>query len=123
MRRRGRMLHRPPNSQSPSGSGAKGPQRVPDHWDQIIREVKEHSKARRATGKHVAAQVAGRVKGYWEAQALRDDKAKAQEEKRLRVLAKGTIRLVTAKWKEAVYVSPFEKKYASLVNLIFCWST
>jgi helicase SWR1 len=104
MRRRGHMLRRPPNSQSPSGSGTKGPQRVPDHWDQIIREMQEHAKTRRAIGKYVASQVAARIKGYWEAQALRDDKVRAQEEKRLRALAKGTIRLVIAKWKEAVYV-------------------
>ena len=106
MRDRGRMVHRPPDSSLGSVSGAKGPQRAPDLWDQIISEVQESYKTRhRSAGESVASQVASRVKGYWEVQAARDDKAKTLEEKRLRALAKATMRLVIAKWKEAVYVS------------------
>lgn len=106
MRRQGRMIHRPPDSSTGSGSGSKGPQRAPDLWDQIILEVQERHRVRHyPTGEYVASQVASRVVAYWEAQAARDDKARALEEKRLRALAKATIRLVTAKWKEAVYVS------------------
>ncbi|KAI0087130.1 SNF2 family N-terminal domain-containing protein [Irpex rosettiformis] len=104
MRRRGYMLHRPPEGSSGCDSGALGPERAPDLWDQIILEVGEcHRIQHHPTGNFVASQVASRVKGYWEAQAIRDDKAKALEDKRLRALAKATIRLVTTKWKEAVY--------------------
>ncbi|KAI0343456.1 hypothetical protein BDW22DRAFT_1355897 [Trametopsis cervina] len=102
MRRQGRMLHRPPESSSLPNDN-KGPPRGPDIWDHIITAVETRTKTRRPNPKQMAAQVASRVKVYWEAQAVRDDKAKALEEKRLRVLAKSTIRLVTTKWKEAVY--------------------
>ncbi|KAI0686705.1 SNF2 family N-terminal domain-containing protein [Cytidiella melzeri] len=111
LRRQGRMLHRPPDNHFSSDSQAKGPQRTPDLWDQVITEVKERSRIRYPVGKHVAAQVAGRIRSYWDAQAVKDEKTKAQEEKRLRALAKATIRLVTAKWKEAVfYIREQERK-------------
>lgn len=56
-------------------------------------------------GRAVAAQVAGKVRAYWEAKAAREDKFRMQEERRLRTLAKTTIKMVVAEWKKAVYVS------------------
>jgi helicase SWR1 len=44
------------------------------------------------------------VQGYWDGHALREDKAKAQEERRLKALAKATIKMVTREWKKAVFV-------------------
>lgn len=102
MRRQGRMLYRHDDS-STTTSNNKGPERAPDIWDHVIEGVKAYT--RPPNGRLVAAQIANRVKVYWEAQAVKDDKARMQEEKRLRTLAKVTIRMVTAKWREAVYVS------------------
>lgn len=105
LRRKGRMLHRPPDFSSSTRSNSQSLERSPDIWDHVIEDVKERVIGRRQSGRQVAAQIANRVKAYWEAQAVRDDKAKALEEKRLRALAKATIRLVTTKWRDAVYVS------------------
>jgi helicase SWR1 len=78
--------------------------RGPDLWDhiveedRIVEEVVVRARARRngngGRGKHIAAQVASRIQGYWDGYAQREDKAKVQEERRLRALAKATIKMV-----------------------------
>ena len=78
-----------------------------DVWDHLLEDVAQHDSMRkkRPTGPAVAAAVASKVKAYWEAQAAKQDKAKAQEEKRLRALAKATMKLVIAEWRKGVFVS------------------
>jgi helicase SWR1 len=111
-RRRGRLLLLDFDGDSGSAvmSTATGTthKRGPDIWDHIVEEVVARAHARRngngGRGKQVAAQIARSVQGYWDGHALREDKAKAQEERRLRALAKATIKMVTAEWKKAVFV-------------------
>lgn len=104
LRRQGRMLYRPPDD---DGSGEQWPEtrRQPDVWDAIMEAVKIRAETPLPYGPDVAAQVASQVKAYWNIRAVRDDKAKAQEERRLKALAKATIRMVTAEWKKVVFVS------------------
>lgn len=80
--------------------------REPDVWDRVIEEAIARRRAMRRNGgsRFVAAQVASKVQGYWDGHAQKEDKAKAQEERRLRLLAKATIKIVTAEWKKAVFV-------------------
>jgi helicase SWR1 len=84
-----------------TGTGHK---RGGDLWDQVVEEVITQSRVKRNGGRQVASQIAGRIQGYWDGYALREDKAKAQEERRLRALAKATIKMVTSEWKKAVFV-------------------
>lgn len=106
-RRQGRLL---PEFDSGSAvmSTATGTthKRGPDIWDHIVEEVVARAKrnGNGGRGKQIAAQVASRIQGYWDGYAQREDKAKAQEERRLRSLAKATIKMVTGEWKKAVFV-------------------
>ena len=59
---------------------------------------------KRPTGMQIAANVAKMVKVYWEQQAVKQDRARVQEEKKLRALAKSMMKLVTAQWRQAVFV-------------------
>lgn len=105
MRRQGKMLYRPPDPSLATEAEGEMLQRQPDAWDGIIEAVKLRAQTPTVSGQQIAAQIAGCVRAYWEAQAIRDDKVRVQEEKRLRALAKATIRMVAAEWKKAVFVS------------------
>ncbi|TFK26333.1 hypothetical protein FA15DRAFT_667636 [Coprinopsis marcescibilis] len=78
-----------------------------DLWDAVITAVVANGKARQSkkvpTGRQIAAQIASRIQAYWEGQAAKKEKLRAQEEKRLRALAKSTIKMVVAEWKRAVF--------------------
>lgn len=81
-----------------------------DAWGAIVSAAIAKHKARKvsSSGKWIAGQIASKVQGYWESFAAKEDKLKAQEEKKLRALARATIKLVTDEWKKAVFVSvPF----------------
>ncbi|ESK97246.1 helicase swr1 [Moniliophthora roreri MCA 2997] len=75
-----------------------------DIWDYCIQDAIEYDRSRRKrpSGQVIAAQIASKIRLYWEAQAAKQDKARTQEEKRLKLLAKATIKLVAAEWKKAV---------------------
>lgn len=103
LRAQGRLFRPPDDGELDANAGAGV--RTRDAWDAVVDAVKERGAVPFANGQEVAAQVASRVKLYWEAQAVKDDKARAQEERRLRALAKATIRMVAAEWKRAVFVS------------------
>lgn len=89
-----------------------------DHWDNVIDSVAEHYKLRTEgekvlwNGREIAAGVAEEIKAYWEVHAVKREKMRVQEEKRLRALAKATIKSVVSEWKRAVHVS------LKLVNVI-----
>ncbi|KAJ8076774.1 swr1 complex component [Marasmius tenuissimus] len=76
-----------------------------DVWDHLLEDVAQYDETRRKqpTGPMVAAVVASKVKAYWEVQAVKQDKARAQDEKRLRALAKATVKMVVAEWRKAVF--------------------
>jgi len=92
-----------------STSGKKVERHTKDVWDYCIEEVVKYRRTREQalSGQQIARQVATMIQSYWEVQAVRQEKWKAQEEKRLRALAKATIKMVTAEWKKAVFVSLF----------------
>ncbi|KAH9949283.1 SNF2 family N-terminal domain-containing protein [Amylocystis lapponica] len=103
MRRQGRLLPADGSRGAISGVDIVSPH---DAWANVVNAVEEHARAHarvRVDGRQVAAQVASKVRAYWEGQAVREDKVKMQKDKRLRALAKMTIRLVTAEWKRAVH--------------------
>lgn len=75
-----------------------------------IRDATEYLELSELSGVEIASQISTAIRSYWDVQAVKREKAKAQEERRLRALAKATIKLVTAEWKKAVFVS-FESVY------------
>lgn len=86
------------------------PQRTnKDHWDHVVEAAISESKhwRKRPSGRQIAAQVASKIQAYWDGQEAKKDKLKSQEERRLRALAKHTIKMVTQEWKKAVFVSAF----------------
>ncbi|KAK1230918.1 swr1 complex component [Marasmius sp. AFHP31] len=76
-----------------------------DVWDHLLEDIVQYDETRRKqpTGPMVTAVVASKVKVYWEVQAVKQDKARAQDEKRLRALAKATVKMVVAEWRKAVF--------------------
>ncbi|OSX61706.1 hypothetical protein POSPLADRAFT_1046989 [Postia placenta MAD-698-R-SB12] len=74
-----------------------------DLWSHVVDAMRSRALSRPINGRQVAAQVASRVRAYWESRALKQDKVKVQEEKRLRALAKATIKFVIVEWKKAVF--------------------
>ncbi|GBE80854.1 hypothetical protein SCP_0305740 [Sparassis crispa] len=91
----------------PKPSGGAGTPNKPtgfgDIWARVIEAVVERYRSSPVIGPQVASQVASKIRGYWDGQAVKEDKVKLQEEKRLRALAKATIKLVVAEWKKAVH--------------------
>ncbi|KAF4621127.1 hypothetical protein D9613_000994 [Agrocybe pediades] len=82
------------------------PQRTSrDIWDDIVAAVvaKGKSKQRKPLGKQIANQIASKVQSHFDGQENRKIRAKEQEEKRLRNLAKSTMKAVIAEWKKAVH--------------------
>jgi helicase SWR1 len=76
-----------------------------DPWSRIIDAVVVNGKIKKVDGKSVAAQIAGKIKVYWDTFAAREDRARLMEDKRLRAMAKSTVRLVVAEWKKVTFVS------------------
>lgn len=77
-----------------------------DAWDDIVEIVcATRGKIPKTTlGQQVTAQIASKVRAYWDTQELKRGKAKAQEEKRLRALAKAAMKMVNTEWKRVVHV-------------------
>lgn len=95
------------------------PQRTnKDHWDHVVEAAISESRhwRKRLSGRQIAAQVASKIQAYWDSQEAKKDKLKSQEERRLRGLAKHTIKMVTQEWKKAVFVSVFLFSLASTRN-------
>ena len=111
MRRQGRMLYRPPDDETGGAVPSAGAQAVvdtrrqPDAWDAVLDAVRQRAEVPRTYGADVVPQIVACVQSYWDAQAVRDERARVLEEKRLKALAKATIRMVAAEWKKAVFVS------------------
>lgn len=84
-------------------NGASGTARGRDVWDIIVSDVKERYK-RRFTSAQGAAHAAKCIRENQKELANASDRAHAAEEKRLRALAKATMKLVSDEWKKAVFV-------------------
>lgn len=80
------------------------PKQDRDTWDVILEAITQRSRQEQVKGRVIAAQISSRIKAYWDQRAQREDKAKMHEERRLRALAKATIKMVTCEWKKAVFV-------------------
>jgi helicase SWR1 len=91
-----------------------------DLWDNVIEAVirRSEAKSKVPSGREIAAQVASKVRAYWDAQEAKKDKVRVQEERRLRTLAKATIKIVTNEWKKAVFVSFLFSQYNHCFD---CW--
>lgn len=78
-----------------------------DVWDHCIQDVVEYLEAKsdEPSGREIAGEISKAIQAYWDVQAVKQEKKRAQEERRMRALAKATIKLVTAEWKKAVFVS------------------
>ncbi|OAX42813.1 hypothetical protein K503DRAFT_732939 [Rhizopogon vinicolor AM-OR11-026] len=79
------------------------PRRDRDSWDAVVEAISRRPSRGQAKGRVIAGQISTRIKAYWDTRAQREDRAKVQEEKRLRALAKATIKMVTNEWKKAVF--------------------
>ncbi|KAG6897747.1 hypothetical protein C0992_011675 [Termitomyces sp. T32_za158] len=81
------------------------PRQSKDHWDHVVEAVCHAGKIwrRKSSGQQITSQWSKAVRGYWESQEAMKEKLKSQEERRLRALAKATIRMVTDEWKKAVF--------------------
>ena len=90
---------------------ARDPRRSKDVWEHIVETIVHRGRHGGGgggfliRGRQVAGQVANRIQVYWDQSAVREDKARVQEEKRVRALAKATVKMVVAEWKKAVFVS------------------
>jgi len=111
LRRQGRLLLSTEGFTAESTGAVNGklfsaaqPKRGPDVWDHILHAVTAQGRVRRHHGRHVASQVASKIHAYWDGYAAKKDRAKVQEEKRLRMLAKTTVKMVANEWKKAVFV-------------------
>lgn len=83
----------------------QGPERTTkDVWDYCIEEIVTLGQAeiKRPIGLQITSQIASKVQAYWEGQHAKQDKKRVQEEKRLRALAKQTIKEVTSAWGKIV---------------------
>ena len=86
------------------------PQRTTtDQWDDVINAVirRKEANSKIQSGRQITSQIVSKIQAYWDAQEARKDKIRLQEEKRLRALAKATIKMVTNEWKKAVFVRFF----------------
>jgi len=94
-----------------ANSNARDPRRTKDVWEHIVETIVHRGRhggggsAFLFRGRQVATQVANRIQVYWDQSAVREDRARVQEERRVRALAKATVKMVVAEWKKAVFVS------------------
>ena len=89
---------------------AQDPRRSKDVWEHIVEAIVHRGRhggggGLLVRGRQVTTQVANRIQAYWDQAVVREDKARAQEEKRVRALAKATVKMVVSEWKKAVFVS------------------
>lgn len=90
-------------SRTRGGVSIHEPKQARDTWDVVLETITQRSRREQVKGRAIAAQISTRIKAYWDQRAQREDKAKMHEERRLRALAKATIKMVTSEWKKAVF--------------------
>ena len=82
------------------------PQRTStDVWDEVLKTVVARSRPKKSLGRQITSQIANKILTYFDNQESRKIKAKEAEDRRLRNLAKSTMKLVIGEWKKAIFVS------------------
>ncbi|KAF8911617.1 SNF2 family N-terminal domain-containing protein [Gymnopilus junonius] len=76
-----------------------------DAWSHIVEAVVERGKTKpkKSLAMQITSQIASKVHAYFEVLEQRKNKARDLEERKLRALAKSTMKLVSAEWKKALY--------------------
>ncbi|KAG1725465.1 SNF2 family N-terminal domain-containing protein [Suillus lakei] len=90
-------------SKTRGGASFQEPKQDRDAWDAVLEAITQRSRREQVKGRVITTQISTRIKAYWDQRAQREDKAKIHEERRLRALAKATIKVVTSEWKKAVF--------------------
>ena len=97
------------------------PQRTStDVWDEVLKAVvvRARSRPKKSIGRQITSQIANKIQTYFDNQESRKIKAKEAEERRLRNLAKSTMKLVIGEWKKAIFVSFSSDKFYYLECLL-----
>ena len=82
------------------------PQRTStDVWDDVLKAVVARPRPKKSLGRQITSQIANKVQAHFDNQESRKIKAKEAEERRLRNLAKSTMKFVIGEWKKAIFVS------------------
>ncbi|KAF5383501.1 hypothetical protein D9757_006140 [Collybiopsis confluens] len=105
LRAEGRLVEDPSILQRSTTEIANEQRTTKDLWDHCIQDAAEYleAKSEETTGEEIAQQISKAVQAYWDVQAIKQEKLKAQQERRMRALAKATIKLVITEWKKAVF--------------------
>jgi len=76
-----------------------------DQWDAVVENAIARYQARpkRSIAKQVTSTIASKMQAYFDNLEAKKLKAKEADEKKLRILAKSTMRMVIAEWKKAVF--------------------
>lgn len=118
LRREGKLLYIPdPDDCDPSSQPADI-RKDPDVWDFVVNDATAIGRAKFISGPLIAAQIASKVKSYWEGVSAREDKMRSQEEQKKKVMARKLARDVTAAWSKALAVSPLRGYTKGLISLI-----
>jgi len=80
-----------------------------DVWDDVMEDVEAKVKTRqkyasKTLGQQITFQIATKVRAYWDGVEVKKQKAREAEDRRLRALAKSTMKLVVGQWRRAVHV-------------------
>ncbi|KAF8828735.1 hypothetical protein HHX47_DHR3000061 [Lentinula edodes] len=105
LREEGRLLDDLSVLELTPAEAANKQQKSSDIWCHCIVDAAAYleSKSEEPSGVEIAGQIAKAIQDYWDVKTVKQEKMKAQEEKRIRALAKATIKLVVAEWKKAVF--------------------
>lgn len=76
-----------------------------DVWDDVVKAVVARSRPKKPLGRQITSQIASKIQTYFDIRESRRIKAEGAEERRLRNLAKSTMKLVVGEWKKAIFVS------------------
>jgi len=76
-----------------------------DQWDAVVEDAiaRYQTRPKRSIAKQVTSSIASKMQAYFDNLEAKKLKAKEAEEKKLRILAKSTMRMVIAEWKKAVF--------------------
>lgn len=105
LRRAGRLVERPEEVEGAVGDVARGiVAHEGDAWMEIVDQVTAFAKSRRprvsGTGLTPTARA---MAGYWDGLKAMEERERQAEERRVRMLAKATIRLVMDEWRKVVH--------------------
>ncbi|KAJ3773357.1 SNF2 family N-terminal domain-containing protein [Lentinula raphanica] len=105
LRKQGRVLVDPSVLELTPFEVAHKEREPSDVWYHCIKDAAAYleSKKGEPTGVEITGIIAKAIQEYWVGQTAKQEKLRARENKRMRALAKATIKLVTAEWKKAVF--------------------